>query len=738
MQFIRLLLVIITLAGAAFSPISAQAEEKPSHVTLTLLPEMTQIEPGQPFFVAIKQDIADGWHTYWVNAGDSGEPMRVNWHLPEGFKTGALTWPVPQTINFGPLTNYGYEGQAVILQEMTTPTTLPEGPVEIKADIDILVCEETCIPEYHQLSFTLNDGSNTDNSEIVTEAINKTPVILDWPAKYSENGQGNFVIDMAFKQPGLVTKGDEKVLFDIIPYEWGLIDNTQKTGVWIDKSGKFPPQMILQKKRGERPLNDLGLQKILVRFIVNQERTSAMELTVEPDPQWLETMAAKTETAQDTAPAEPKKNQPLQKADGKTLPQISLIQALLFALLGGLILNLMPCVFPILSMKALSLCKMNAKDERTARLYGLAYTAGILLCFAAIAAILIGLKSAGAQIGWGFQLQNPLVVLGLAYLLFALGLNLSGFFEITGSFTNIGGSLSNKHGISGSFFTGVLATLVATPCTAPFMGAAMGFALTQPEPLALLVFLSLGFGLALPYLLLSFIPALRSALPKPGPWMAVFRELLAFPMYGSAVWLVWVFSQQTGTMALLYALAGFVGISFAVWMFRYNPKEITGKIALRGLAVMILLTVLIFSISAAKTDMHVQLETTKVAATTESSLAPYTAERYTALIDGDAPVFINMTAAWCITCKVNERVALNIESTKALFTKHGVQVLKGDWTNQDPEITAYLDRYGRNGVPLYVYYGPRNPKTGDRPEPKVLPQLLAPGIIAKLFEKDPV
>ncbi|HRQ61380.1 MAG TPA: thioredoxin family protein, partial [Alphaproteobacteria bacterium] len=349
---------------------------------------------------------------------------------------------------------------------------------------------------------------------------------------------------------------------------------------------------------------------------------------------------------------------------------------------------------------------------------------GIIASFLVIAGILIALQGAGSSVGWGFQLQNPAVITMLIYLLFVIGLNLMGFFEVSARFANFGGRLTGSEGVGGSFFTGVLATIVATPCTAPFMGAAIGFALTQNAAVSLLVFAFLGLGLALPYLALSFIPALQKFLPKPGAWMETFRQLLAFPMFLTCAWLLWVLDQQVGEMGILGAALGLTALSFAIWLSKVLPKKGVRRKVLIALAVFSAL--LAFGLLPVKplggTSVSLQGQ---VGAFGET----YSAAALDEALASPAPVFVEMTAAWCITCKVNHATSLNIESTKKLFTDKGVKFLVGDWTNYDPAITEYLNRFGRNGVPIYVYYGPPNAE-GTRPEPKLLPQILTPGIVA--------
>ena len=391
----------------------------------------------------------------------------------------------------------------------------------------------------------------------------------------------------------------------------------------------------------------------------------------------------------------------------------------------------MPCVFPVLSIKALSLVKTADKHPNQAKLHGLAYTAGVVLSFVGIAALLLTLKAAGAEIGWGFQLQNPTVIAFLAYLLFLISLNLGGFFDIGGRFTNAGNKLTQGSSLTNSFFTGILATIVAAPCTAPFMAAAIGFALTQSAFVNLTVFAALGFGLALPYLLLSFIPALRHILPKPGAWMETFKQFLAFPMLLSAVWLVWVLSQQSGPTGVLEILTGMTLLTFGIWLFKHKPAKAPQKYLILGLGILSIFGALVLGIK----EPH-SAENPAISDETQQFGEVFSPEKLETLLAGKDPIFVEMTAAWCITCKVNHAVAINTKATRNLFKDQNVQYLIGDWTNQDPVITQYLNDYGRNGVPLYVYYGPKNKETEERPKPVILPQILNPGIINDVITQE--
>ncbi len=381
----------------------------------------------------------------------------------------------------------------------------------------------------------------------------------------------------------------------------------------------------------------------------------------------------------------------------------------LFAFLGGAILNLMPCVFPILALKVMGLVQANAESPAQRRLHGFSYTAGVLVSFLIVAGLLLGLRSAGAALGWGFQLQSPWVVAGLIYLFFVLGLSLSGFVEFGGRWAGAGQGLTEKGGAVGSFFTGVLAVIVASPCTAPFMGAAMGFALVQPVPVGLAVFLALGLGMAAPFLLLVSVPALARLLPRPGAWMNTFKEILAFPLYATVVWLLWVIGRQTGADGMAAVLGGCLLLVLALWLWRLGNMPPRAAAVAAGLLAAVILASPLLHTSSARGG---------------SDEAAYSSERVLDQRTGGKPVFVNVTADWCITCLANERVALSSKAVKAAFASNEVAYLKGDWTNSSPHITALLAEYGRSGVPLYLLF-PADPSAPAI----VLPQLLTPGIV---------
>jgi len=692
--FQALVLSFFTFFSAGL-PAFAQSQDtgKEQYVAVRLLPEKTTVQGGETITVGIEQTIHKGWHTYWINPGDSGTATKIGWSGLDDVKAAPIQWPTPSKLPIGPLMNFGYENGVVLLQDLTLPKELPEGPITLTATVDVLVCNDICIPESHSASFTLN-GSEEAVPAAIAAARSKLPLDMGWDTAITEDS-GDLIVKVATDTPQVFARAKN---IELYPEEWGLIANTEKaTAETGDHS------LTIRQKRGERALDDVPVSKIVIAYDdANGARKSIRVSTLS------EAGPAATVVAND---------------------DVGIAKAIFLALLGGLILNLMPCVFPVLSMKALSLVQLKDKEIKKARLQGLAYTAGILVCFGVIASALIVLKAGGAQIGWGFQLQNPAIILLLAYLFFLIGLNLAGYFDINLPFMNWGSNLTQKNGVRAAFFTGMLATLVATPCTAPFMGVAMGYALTQPAVIALSVFFALGFGLALPYLLLTFIPAVRHLLPHPGAWMEVFRQFLAFPMFASSCWLVWVLSQQTDDMGILTALLGMLSLFFGLWVLKLHPSTS----AWRGIGRILSVAAFLFAAStlaisgpADKSDKDAPV-ILKDADQNWENFTQAKLDDY--LKDGNA-VFVNMTAAWCITCKVNERVALSTPDTRQLFASKNIKYLKGDWTNQNPEITKFLESYGRSGVPIYVYYGPRSEQSGERPKAVVLPQILTPGIVA--------
>ncbi|MGQ0526799.1 MAG: protein-disulfide reductase DsbD family protein [Alphaproteobacteria bacterium] len=679
------LLVLLSLL-CFMGPVQAMEDNLPERlVQIRLIPEKARIEPGGGIRIGIEQLIEPGWHTYWKNPGDSGVPPRVEWTLPEGFSAGEILWPAPHRLPYGPLLNYGYSDHAVLLQTIKAPGDFRGGVITLSAAIDVLVCKEECIPESGVYEITLNNDRAT-KSESLDGALALVPEEAPWKVTYNEKG-GDLRLH-------LKDAAGEFADAEFFPAEWGLVENTATATV--EREGDHS---VLKQARGTRLLTETGNFEGVVTYSENGARR-AYSFTARPGP--AENKIATLPAADENAPME-------------------LWRIMILAVLGGLVLNLMPCVFPVLSIKALSLVEAVNRDCVRVRWHGISYTAGVMLSFIAMAGVLIALRAGGTQIGWGFQLQNALVIGGLAYLFLLIGLSLLGLFEIGGRFANAGSHFTRGEGYRHSFFTGVLATLVATPCTAPFMGVAIGYALVQPAAAALAVFAALGFGLALPYLFLSFVPALQKILPRPGHWMETFRQALSFPMLASAAWLVWVLAQQTDEMAVLKILLGGLLLAFALWALR----QITLTRAWRFVKIIVVV---------AAVGGAVYLLPWPASHNETQFGEAFSTQKLDEYLGGNNPIFTEMTAAWCITCKFNHATSIDIESTRKAFADHNVKYLIGDWTNEDPAITEYLKKYGRSGVPLYVYYGPREAGGENRPEAKILPQVLTPGLVTSTLD----
>jgi thiol:disulfide interchange protein DsbD len=680
------------------SPLSSSAATE--QVTALLVASVDAVQPGSEIYLGVNQRIIPHWHTYWSNPGDSGLPTTIEWNLPAGATAGDILWPIPSRISLGTITNYGYSNEVTLLSKINIPADAKVGETfTAQATVDWLVCESECIPQQVKLSLSLSItavGSPTGaGSPLILNALAQLPVDSPWPLQVKPLADG-FSLEVA------LTPEQIKQIKDIwfYPTDWGVLVQNIPQPYQITANG-----LSIQLKSGEAPLKtNQPLKGVLVISEQTEQGLLATGFKVEQIPQ------------------QPNVN---------TTADLGFFSALLLALVGGIILNLMPCVFPVLSLKALSLVNHSNQSQTQIRLQGWVYTLGVLVSFTFLAVLLIVLKAGGAQIGWGFQFQSPIFVLTVAYLMFAVGLSLSGVFMLGGSIAGVGSSLADRGGYSGSFFTGVLATIVATPCTAPFMAVALGYALSQPAPKLLAIFLSLGFGLALPYLLLANWPRLQRWLPRPGMWMERTKEVFAFPMYATAAWLVWVLAQQAGANAVIVALSGMILLGFAAWLYNTtrNTNERTERLG-AGFALLFILLALLLGYKGVETSTQLNSAATSQH---EKNWEPYSAERLETLLAEGKPVFLNFTAAWCISCLVNERVALSDSKVIETFEAAGITYLKGDWTKRDAEITAVLTKFGRSGVPLYVFYpAQKNAK------PIELPQLLTPDIVLNTIANNEV
>lgn len=654
-------------------------------VQVVLSAESATVAPGQMLWTDLHLAIVPGWHVYWKNPGDSGLPTEIDWTLPPGFTAGAIEWPVPERLQVGPIANYGYAGDADLLVPLTAPPGLAaDARPHIAAQVKYLVCSDICIPGEAPVSLDLPAGSGTPDPAQATRfaaARRALPIAAPFAAQFLAEKN-----DLRLIVPAAALTGIAEPKATFFPDVGNAIDHSAEEKV-ERRGGDL--EVVLAKANGPTAAVPKALDGVLV-LRGGDGTTRAYQLS------------AAAATA------------------GPAAAAIGAWQALLFAFIGGLILNLMPCVFPILSLKVLSFAAADAERRHH---HGLAYAVGVVVSFAALGAALIGLREGGAAVGWGFQLQSPLVVALLAYLMLAMALSLSGVAEFGAGLAGFGGGLAERRGLAGAFFTGVLAVLVATPCTAPFMGAALGAALIEPAALALAIFVALGAGMAAPMLAASLVPGAARLLPRPGSWMVTLKQVLAFALYGTVAWLVWVLIQEVGPESSLMALFGLVAVGFAVWVYGRTRFAVAGARHLgAGLAAV--------GLSGAVVLAAMLQPAAGRAPVASDGLAyePFTAARLAALTAEHKPVFVNLTAAWCLTCIVNERATLDRDAVRDAFAAHHVVALKGDWTRRDPEIARFLQSYGRSGVPLYLLYDGNGTAA-------VLPQILTVADITEAVGK---
>lgn len=688
---IRYFAAWLVLCGLASPPALALAPPA-EHAKAELVAETTALLRGGDTTVALMLTPEPGWHTYWINPGDSGLATKLDWTLPAGITNGPIQWPAPHPAPLGELTNYGYDGETLHMVSVSVPAGWPQGAdVTLRAKAKWLVCKDVCIPDSAELSLTLPVADSVQLDERHAARFERDRALLPQPLPALAKAQfaiadGAFSLSLA----GAALPKARQIEF--FPLASDLVNHAAPQRM-ADSGGEWRLTQALSAYYVQLPKTVEGLW---VLTLADGSRQS-YSLSANPGSVAAVSIAAAPAAAiAVTAPA-------------ATAPP-GLLLALGLALLGGLILNLMPCVFPVLSLKALALLRAQNVSVRSQRAQALAYTAGAIVSCVAAAGVLLALRAGGEALGWGFQLQSPIFIALLAYLMLALGLSMSGVAELGGGWMNTGSALAQKEGLAGSFFTGVLAVVVASPCTAPFMGSALGFAVTQPVPVALAVFAALGLGLALPFLLLGFVPALARRLPRPGAWMLTFKQAMAFPLYLTAAWLLWVLTRQAGADALGLVLIGCVAVAFALWLLGRQPRGALAT-AFAGLAL----------IAAAATLVSPVLKggaTAPLAANQEA----WSAARVAALRAEGTTVFVDFTADWCITCKLNERGVLASAAVQEAFAEQGVVTLVADWTRSDPAITEALAAFGRNGVPLYLVY----PQGG---EPRVLPQVLTTGFV---------
>jgi thiol:disulfide interchange protein DsbD len=693
MRRLRTLLLLAVCAVLLHAPASAQIQAvgdggpgpvKAQHLTVELISASSSIAPGGTLQAGLVFTLDPHWHVYWINAGDSGEPPHIAWTLPTGITSGPMQFPIPSRLPLGPLMDFGYENNVAFPVKLTAAPSLKPGPIHLDAKIDYLVCREVCIPGKAHLGLNLSvvpDAPTAQPTGALANALSLIPKLLPANMHFTVmGGKSDFVLT-------LIT-GHSEGKAEFYPFDQDQISNPA-------------PQIAEQVPGGFR----LRVPRSPELIKLPTQLHGVLKLS-------------DTEAYDVSAPVTPGE---APVAPGHT-GGVTTLTAIGLAFLGGIILNLMPCVFPVLFLKGLVLVQSSGEERRALRSHGLVYTLGILASFWIIVAVLLILRASGSQAGWGFQLQSPSFVALLSAGLFFFALSLAGQFDLGLSLTSAGGELAKKQGYTGSFFTGVLATVVATPCTAPLMGAAIGFALVQPTGITFAIFTALALGLATPYLLLSFQPAWTRLLPRPGAWMETLKQLTSVPLFGTAIWLAWVYGNlYSGTAGtgvpgvdhLAHLLWCFLVLAIAGWVLAKWPARWKSAIAAAVIAAIAL---------------AIPLYQTK---DTNLAWQPYSQQALDQAHTAGHPVFIDFTAAWCLSCQVNERLVLKSDDVQREFRKGNVTLLKADWTHYDPEITRELASIGRSGVPTYVIY----PAAKDDPA-DVLPELLTKQVVLDALKRD--
>ncbi len=702
----RLSLLLTCFIAVLFSAGPAHTDARSREIVTDnavsrLFSEQAGIVPGESVVIGFHQKLRDGWHVYWSNPGDSGLPLVLKWTLPEAFSAGDIWYPVPHRLPLDTLINYGHEGEPTFLIEITAPANAEPGTnVTFSVDATWLICDDICVPEQGILEISLpvvseSLGPDPEGEFIIGAARQRLPVEADFTADFFD-ADGVPVLRL---NTDLFDQEDETHFFPFVP---SLIEpggneivTTDGDGLTIQftKGFEYDPSTI-EKFDG---VVTTGSGADTQGFVVRATKIDApADFVVAAAP----SRSTPTTVGQSSAPG--------------------LFGILWFAFLGGIILNVMPCVFPVVFIKAASLASAAHEDRGAIRTQGLLYTVGVLATFVALAGILIALRTAGEQIGWGFHLQSPMMVSVFAVVILLVGLNLAGLFEVATSVQGLGSGLAARNGNLGAFFTGLLAVAVAAPCIGPFLGVPVGFALTQPAAIGLSVFAVMGLGLALPYLLISLIPALAGLLPKPGAWMETFKQLLSFAMFATLIWLIWTLTLQAGTDGLVLLLCALLIVGFAAWVYG-NGQRAGGGLTSRLLALAALIGagVVIADIQPQPRSAIRTFSLPGEGDLSELPTAIFSQVDLAELRTAGTPVFVDFTAAWCVTCQVNKQRVLKRADIINAFHENGVVYMVADWTLQDPAITRALEAQGRSGVPLYLFYAP------GAENPAVLPQMLS-------------
>jgi thiol:disulfide interchange protein DsbD len=741
MRLFRSIFVVLAALAAGLSARAASSSFEADHLRVELL------VPGDNLYgidylndAGLYFKLEPGWHIYWKNPGDAGLPPHIQWTLPQGLSAPPMQFPAPKRLPLGPLMDFGYEDEVLFPLKLHVANSVNAGPVVLHAKVDWLVCRASCIPGNAELD------------------VRKNVYVGPLNMRYSPPPLFKRFIDQIPKPPPASAKpvfqptptgfrlavetGQRETVATFFPEDQDILDNPAPQKLTRTAIG-----LILDLKKDA----NLAANPAQLRGVLELSGGRAYEIAALPGTVVAQRPAQASQNP-GNGPEEllPGAEAPVYRPAPSTGAGLSpasqrtagfwaaLLRASGLAFLGGLLLNLMPCVFPVLFLKGLALVHSGHKELHKLRAHGLVYTAGILVSFWALVAALLGLRAAGATLGWGFQFQSPVFLALMAGLLFFLGLSLAGQFEIGLTLTGAGGALlidkqgAARQGYTGSFFTGVLAVVVATPCTAPFMGAAVGYALSAPAAVTFAVFTALALGLAAPYVALTLQPAWTRLLPKPGVWMEVLRQAISVPIFITVIWLAWVLAAAYGAGILTALLAGFLLLAIAGWFLGRWPARRWATVV----AALILLGVVALAVLAPKWFPEAEAQTdhagnAALGSASAGGWEPWSAEAVARYQAQGRPVFVDFTASWCLSCQVNERVALNQPSVRQAFQASNVALLRADWTRHDEAITQALTALGRSGVPAYALYAP------GETSPRLLPEVLTPGIVTDALGKLP-
>ncbi|HRD55113.1 MAG TPA: protein-disulfide reductase DsbD family protein [Parachlamydiaceae bacterium] len=707
----------------AFSLSLAAEENEDLPVRATIITEHEWIQPGEPFSLALHFDIEKNWHTYWKNPGDAGMPVSIDWHLPHGFIVKEMHWQAPTHFELDTTTAFGYENEMIFLAELEAPALLDAAEIVIEATANWLACSDTtCLPGNSGLKTALAVKKETPAPKD-SAYFNKVRQNLpknDWDLAAVSNSE---TIKLKVKTPKEHNKSYTTSRF--FPEENGsvshlaLIDHKNEgddthyevTLKYLEKEGKS------QHLKGVLVLSEKGGSQEFLSIDMPLKKENGHELIASLDKSEIKSHGKITASESEL--------------------EGNFLMALVFAFVGGMILNLMPCVLPVLSLKIFSFVKMSGESRSLCLKHGLSFSLGVLISFWVLAGSLLLLQAYGKAVGWGFQLQEPIFVAILASIIFILGLNLFGVMEMGTGITSLAGNIkTKKEGLFSSFCSGILATAIATPCTGPFLGSAVGYAVTLPPVFALLIFTVLGTGMAFPYLLLSAYPNLLRFIPKPGNWMIIFKEIMGFIMMATTLWLLWIFGAQTGALSQMLLVGALLLFAIGAWIYGKWACPLKNK-RTRRISYIFSLGFLAAGIFAIITASHFPTEhfseNQEIAALDKKDInhqwETFSPERVKELQAQGIPVFIDFTAKWCLICQVNH-LSLTAEHAESKFNQAGVVRMKADWTKNDPVITKELRKFGRNSVPLYVLYG-----KDEKEEPKVLPQVLTSDIVAEYIDQ---